>query len=146
MQGPQVQHESGRNAEAQEVRQAVELRPEPAGAAQQARDTAVQPVDARGDQECGRSIAKPPFQPESHAGQARAQAQHGHEVRDHAVEGQAAHAGALALFQPAGGTRGTGGRDGHARSEPRHYGFATDHGLPDLDQRGDIGGQIQVRA
>ncbi len=90
LQRPQVEQDRRRDAEAQEVGQAVELGAEAARALEQPRDAPVQPVDDGGDHDEGRGLRPAPFQPEADGDEAGAQADQREQVRDQPVEGRAA--------------------------------------------------------
>jgi hypothetical protein len=83
---PEIEDKGRRHAEAQEVGQAVEFRAEARCGFQQARQPAIEPVDAGRDRDRDRGRPKTALQGEAHRRQPGAQPQHGQNIGDHAVE------------------------------------------------------------
>ena len=96
VQAPEIQHQRRGDAEGKEVGQTVELGAEARGALQQPRQAAVDAVDGAGGHDQHRRVLPSSLEGEAHGGEAGAKAEHGEDVRDQAVEGRAARAGARA--------------------------------------------------
>ena len=91
---PQVQHDRGRDAEADEVGKRIELGAELAGALEHAGDAPVQGVEDGGDDDGDDRRLPLVLQAEAHRGHAGRQRQHGEDVGDHPVEGKPLQAAA----------------------------------------------------
>ena len=96
VQAPEIQHQRRGHAEGEEVGQTVELGAEARGALQQPRQAAVDAVDRAGDHDQHRRVLPSSLEGEAHGGEPGAEAEHGEDVRDQAVEGRPARAGARA--------------------------------------------------